>query len=81
MGVYWRQHCLAMFKHLPTGFEIIGGPRSTPDKTFVYNCHLFGLLEKKLTCVLFNLYGLREVRNLLLKNIGIFPKIFKVGVN
>ena len=38
------------------GFEIIGGPRSTPDRTFVYNCHLFRLQEKKKTCVL---YGLR----------------------
>ena len=68
---------MATFKHSYVGFEIIGGPRSTLDRTFVYNCHLFGLQEKKMTCVLFDLYGLRAVRNLLLKNIGFFPTFSK----
>ena len=64
------------FKHSYIELEIIGDPRSTPDRTFVYNCHLFGLQEKKLTCAF---YGLRaKLEFLLLKNIG-FSKHFQSG--
>ena len=39
-------------QHSNIGSETVGGPQSTPGRTFVYNCHLFKIQEKKWICVL-----------------------------